>query len=593
MTFKSVHPVAAVAIAAIGLCATARADEADASTRLHALFDDEWEHTLREYPEFASRLGDKRYNDRWTDVSLDAYARRHEHNQRVLEELRSIPHDQLPPQDRINYRLFEREYAMNVEGYAYRRFLLPINQMGGIHTENQLADALVFTNVKDYDDWIARLRALPDAVDQTIALMREGMRVGVVHPKIIMQRVPDQIADQIVDDPADSLFFDPFESFPPGIEAADRDRLVADAKQAVAERVIPAYKRLHAFFVNDYLPACTDEVGAWRLPRGREMYAFLARDFTTTEMSPEEIHRLGLEEVERIRGEMQAIIEQVGFKGDFDAFLTHLRDDETFYYKNPDELFEAYQALCKRIDPLLVKLFGRLPRLPYGVEPIPAHTAPDAPTAYYRQPAADGSRAGTIQVNLDKPGTRPKYEMEALMLHEGVPGHHLQIALAMELGDLPAFRRYGGYTAFVEGWGLYSESLGGELGLYQDPYSKFGQLTYEMWRACRLVVDTGMHHFEWPRQKAIDFILAHAGKSENDVLNEIDRYIAWPGQALAYKIGELKIKSLRARAADALGERFDVRAFHDALLGSGAVTLDVLEDQINAWIATQKKKVSG
>jgi prolyl oligopeptidase len=324
------------------------------------------------------------------------------------------------------------------------------------------------------------------------------------------------------------------------------------------------------------------------MPNGEAMYKHFARKYTTTDLSPEAIHKIGLREVDRIRSEMLAIIKAAEFDGSFEDFLTFLRTDRRFYYQSPEELLRAYEALAKRIDPLIVPLFGKLPRMPYGVEAIPGTIAPDTTTAYYRPPAADGSRAGTYLVNLFRPETRPKYEMEALSLHEAVPGHHLQIALAMELDNLPKFRRYGGYTAFVEGWGLYSEHLGVEMGLYQDPYSKFGQLTYEMWRAVRLVVDTGMHHFGWTRERAIDFFKANAAKTELDIRNEIDRYIGWPGQALAYKIGELKLKELRARAEQALGRRFDIRAFHDEVLGSGAVPLDVLEANIDQWIDQSK-----
>ncbi|MFQ5816565.1 MAG: DUF885 family protein [Terriglobia bacterium] len=573
---------------AVGTASAVGEESSEAGARLHALFKEEWEYRLRENPTFASRLGDRRYNDRWPDVSLGAIARRHQHDREVLEKLAAIPYDELSEADKLNYTLFRKNYAMDVEGYQYRWYLLPLNQRGGIQTANELGDALRFATVKDYEDWIARLEAFPNYMEQTIALLREGMRVGMVHPKVILERLPGQIAAQIVDDPADSLFFQPFKKFPEGISAGKRARLVREGKQAIAEGVIPVFRKFQTFFTKEYLPAGYERVGAWQLPRGKEMYAFFARQFTTTELTPEEIHRLGLAEVQRIRAEMEKVIEQVGFEGSFEEFLHFLRTDPQFYYRDPEELLAAYQGLAKRIDPTLVKLFRKLPRMPYGVEPIPANIAPDTTTAYYRRPAADGSRAGTYFVNLYKPAVRPKYEMEALTIHEAMPGHHLQIALAMELGELPEFRRYGGYTAFTEGWGLYAESLGQELGFYQDPYSKFGQLTYEMWRAVRLVVDTGMHSLGWTRQQAIDFFRANAAKTEQDIVNEIDRYIAWPGQALAYKIGELKIKELRAQARRELGERFDIRAFHEVVLGSGAVPLDVLEAKVNAWLAAVK-----
>jgi len=568
-----------------------RAGESEASVasvQLHKLFEEEWEYTLRENPTFASYLGDRRYNDRWTDVSLDAIERRHQHDREVLHKLDAISYQALPEADKINYTLFRQSYENDVEGYQFGWYLLPVSHQGGLQTANDLADALRFATVKDYEDWIARLRSFPTLMEQTLALLRAGIGTGMVHPRVIMERLPDQIAAQIVDDPGDSLFFKPFRQFPEDIAAGERERLRAEAKQAIAEDIIPSFRKFRAFFNQEYLPACLERVGVWQLPRGKELYAHRARVYTTTDLSPEEIHQIGQREVRRIRTQMEEIIKQVKFEGSFEEFLHFLRTDPQFYYDDPQELLAAYRALTKRIDPTLVKLFKTLPRMPYGVEPIPDHIAPDTTTAYYRPPAADGSRAGTYFVNLYRPEVRPKYEMEALSIHEAVPGHHLQIALAMELGELPAFRRYGGYTAFTEGWGLYSESLGDELGFYQDPYSKFGQLTYEMWRAVRLVVDTGMHHMGWTRQQAIDFFKANAAKTEVDIVNEIDRYIAWPGQALAYKIGELKIKELRARATRELGESFDVREFHDVVLGSGAVTLDILEANVNAWIGRKK-----
>ena len=505
----------------------------DEARKLHALFAEEWDYQMEQNPTQASTLGDRRWNDRWPDVSLEALRRRHEHNQQTLARLREIDRSRLAPADQLNFDLFEKEYATEIEGFKYRWYLIPLDQRGGIQTENELADALRFETVKDYADWVARLQKFPTYMDQTISLMREGIRARMVLPKVIMNRIPAQIDKQIVTDPEASPFYKPFKKFPSSIPAAERERLTSEAKAALSNGVVPAYRRLKEFFVTDYLPACYDQVGAWQMPDGEAMYAFQVRRFTTTSLTPREVHEIGLHEVARIRAEMEAIKSKVGFKGTLREFFEFLRTDPRFYYKTPEELLEAYRAMAKRIDPQLVKIFKTLPRMPYGVEPIPAEIAPDTTTAYYRQPAADGSRAGTYFVNLYKPEARPKYEMMALSLHEAVPGHHLQIALAQELGEIPNFRRYGGYTAFIEGWGLYAESLGEDMGLYDDPYAKFGQLTYEMWRAVRLVVDTGIHYMKWNRQRAINFFLDNAAKQELDVINEIDRYIAWPGQALA------------------------------------------------------------
>ena len=567
------------------------AAEEDAAAQLHAIFEEEWEYFLRENPDSASRRGDRRWNDRWPDVSLEAIERRHQHRKEVLERLEAIDYEALSEADKLNYTLFRRRYELEVEAHQYRWYLLPLSHRGGIQTRNALADSLRFATVKDYEDWLARLRGFPTLMDQTIALMREGIRGGMVHPKVIMDRVPAQIAAQIVDDPAESLFFKPFKRFPVDIPLTEQERLVAEAKTAVGEHIIPSFRRFQEFFINEYLPACSDRVGAWQLPRGQELYAFRARRYTTTDLTPEEIHQIGLREVRRIRGEMEKIIEEVGFEGSFQEFFEFLRTDPQFYYDDPEELLEAYRAIAKQIDPTLVRLFGRLPRMPYGVEPVPEHSAPHAGFASYRWPAADGSRAGTYFVNLYKPEVHPKYGMEAVSFHEAVPGHHLQIALAMELENLPKFRRFGRYAAFGEGWALYAETLGEELGFYQDPYSKFGQLSEELWRAVRLVVDTGMHYLGWTRQQAIDYSKANPARSEYVIVNQIDRYISWPGQALAYKIGELKIKELRARAEQELGERFDIRAFHDTVLGSGAVPLDVLEVIVEDWIERVKRGV--
>ena len=583
--FSSQLAALIVLLLPISLQMTARDSSANQATKaLQALFDAEWDYTMEQNPTWASQLGDRRWNDRWEDTSLAAIEQRHGHASDVLARLKKIDRRKLSPKDQLNYDLFQKHYETATEEHAYHWYLAPLNQREGIQTADELADALRFETVKDYEDWIARLRSFPVYLDQTIALMREGIRERIVQPKIVMQRVPRQIDNQIVAAPEKSPFYKPFQNFAAPVPDADRKRLARAASEAIAADVIPAYRRLKDFFVGEYLPACFEQVGAWQLPNGDAMYAFFARKYTTTRLSPPQIHEIGLREVKRIRDEMQAVMDQVVFKGTRQEFFKFLRADSQFYYQSPEELLTAYRALTRRIDPNLVKIFRTLPRMPYGVEPIPDKIAPDTTTAYYRQPAADGSRAGTYFVNLYKPETRPKWEMMALSLHESVPGHHLQIALAYEQGELPKFRRFGEYTAFVEGWGLYAESLGEDMGLYDDPYSKFGQLTYEMWRAVRLVVDTGMHAMRWDRQKAIDFFLDNAAKSELDVVNEVDRYIAWPGQALAYKIGELKIKELRARAKQALGDKFDLREFHDVVLKHGAVPLDILERNVEEWV---------
>ncbi len=560
----------------------------DATRDFHQLLDDHWEWTLAVDPLEASSLGDRRYNALWPDVSLASLERQQVQLQEFLVRLQQIERSSLSPEDQVNYRLFERELRMPIEGFPFGWHLVPLDQRSGIQTANEIAASLPFTTLRDYEDWLARLESFPRYMDQTLELMRLGVERGIVQTQVVMKRLPAQIERQIVEDPTQSLFYKPFQTFPSEISAADRERLQRAARTAIQTHVVPAYRRMHDFFTTVYLPACFPQVGVWQIPRGQEFYAYRARRFTTTELTPRQIHDIGLREVARIRQQMEAIQREVAFEGSFREFLEYLRTDPQFYYEDPNELFQAVQATCKKIDPHLVKLFKRLPRIPYGVEAIPAAIAPDTTTAYYRPPAADGTRAGSYFFNLYKPDQRPKYEIEVLSLHEAVPGHHLQIALAMELEDLPAFRRFGGYTAFIEGWGLYSESLGADLGLYQDPYSRMGQLTYEMWRAIRLVVDPGMHSLQWTRQESIDLFLENTAKSRLDIENEVDRYISWPGQALAYKIGELKIQELRRRAQRELGDQFDIREFHEVVLGNGAVTLDVLEELVAAWIARQR-----
>lgn len=565
---------------------------ADATADLFQLFDESWERTLKENPTMASSLGDLRYNRQWPDLSLSAIAFSHAEDRRTLASLKRINRSQLSDSDKINYDLFQRQFEEQIKAHRFRRFLVPLNQRGGIQTANQLADRLNFPDTRAYEDWLARLHSFDVYMDQTIQLMRRGIKEGRIHPTVIMQRVPAQIDAQLVDDPADSPFYKPFNNMPEGISAARQGTLRTRAQDVIAQKVLPSFERFRKFFENSYLPMTRSRIGASAQPDGKAFYQFRVEHYTTTSLTADEVHEIGKIEVARIRSEMKTIIGDLDFDGTFDDFLDFLRKDSRFYYDDPDELFAGYVAITKRIDPQLPKLFNRLPNAPYVVKAIPEAIAPDTTTAYYSPPAADGSRPGTYYVNLYRPDVRPKYEMEVLSVHEAVPGHHFQIALAQELGELPKFRRYGGFTAFVEGWGLYSESLGADIGLYTDPYSKFGQLTYEMWRAVRLVVDTGIHAKGWSRERAIKFFTANAAKTEHDIVNEIDRYIALPGQALAYKIGELKIKQLRRESEEALGDAFDIKRFHEVVLGSGAVPLDILEDQVHTWLAREQQRLA-
>jgi len=557
------------------------------------LLDEHWEWRMATSPVMASMLGDRRYNDQWPDSSLAAIEQRHNETRDFLRRVYALDRNALSADDQLNYELFRRQLQDDVDEHQFKGYLMPFSHRGGIQNLDNMTSRLRLNTLTDYDDWLVRLGKVDDLIDTAISMAESGRKAGFMPPKILMQRVPDQLALQVVEFANESPFFKAFENIPESIPASERERLRSAASEIIEDELLPAYKKLDKYFNTRYLPATRDSVGLSALPNGEAWYEHLTRSFTTTRMTPDDIHRLGLEEVLRIRDEMQEIIKQVEFDGSFQDFLVFLRTDPQFYFDNPEDLHEAYLATCKRIDPELVNLFGILPRMPYGVKPIPDSIAPDTTTAYYSRPAADGSRAGIYWVNLYRPEVRPKYEIEVLSVHEAMPGHHLQIALQQELGDIPQFRRFLGFTAFVEGWGLYSERLGYDLGLYKDPYSRFGQLTYDMWRAVRLVVDTGMHYKGWTRQQAIDFFKDNAAKAEHDIVNEIDRYIGNPGQALAYKIGQLKILALRARAERQLGEDFDIRAFHDELLGAGALPLDLLELRMDAWLTAEVARDTG
>ena len=561
---------------------------ADASADFQTLLDEAWEWHLAENPMVASRAGDRRYNKEWSDGSLAAIERRHLERRDFLRRVYAIDRAALPEADKLNYELFRRDLQRRVDEHQFKGYLMPFSQRGGVQNLDSQASYLRFETVGDYEDWLARMDKIDTVVDQTIEVANRGIEQGRVLPRVLMERIPEQIAVQLVDKGEDSPFYRTFETMPDAIGQKDQQRLRTAAVKTIEDTVVPAYRKLARYFDKTYLPATRDTVGLSNLPNGSAWYEFLARRYTTTLMTPDEIHRTGLEEVKRIRGEMQAIIDELGFEGDFRGFLTFLRTDPQFYVETPEALLKEAAFIAKRMDGKLPALFGRLPRLPYTVEPVPDYLAPKYTTGRYVGAPWGSSEPGRYWVNTYNLASRPLYNLEALSLHEAVPGHHLQIALNQEIEGLPNFRRFSYISAFGEGWGLYSEWLGLEAGFYTDPYSNFGRLTYEMWRACRLVVDTGVHAFGWTREQMIEFLASNTALPLHEVETETDRYISWPGQAPAYKPGELEIKKLRREAEEALGENFDVRAFHDAVLANGSVPLPVLRQAIEIFIASRR-----
>ncbi len=557
-----------------------------ATSALHRLFQVEWQREMREDPLEASEDGFHEYDGLWPDVSFAALAREHRDDLAALSKLAGINRGDLDQEDQISYDLFRYRYEIDVEGYDLKTYLMPMNELDGVQTLNTLAQALRFQNEQDYRNYIERLQTLMPYLDGTIALLREGVREGMTEPRVVMERVPHQIDAYLVSDPEKSPFYEPFASMPSTIPTADQAQLRADAQEAIATVVTPAYRELAQYFDNDYLPHCRSTIAAEALPNGKAYYAYMVRQYTTTNMTPAEIHELGLRRVAEIRVQMQRVFKSVGFRGTYREFVQYLRTNPRFYYKNPSDLLEAYEAAAKRVDPLLVKYFPVriLPRVPYGVQPIPASLAPDTYPAYSVPPAGDGSVAGYVAVNLYKPESRPKYEIQVLVCHEGRPGHQLQIPIAMELKGLPEFRRFDYYSSYGEGWALYTESLCNEMGLYDNPYSEFGYLDYQMWRAVRLVVDTGIHSEGWTRAQAVDYFENNTALSTQNINTEVDRYIAWPGQALSYMIGEIDILNLRKQAERTLGSRFDIKEFHAAVLQHGALPLTILNEVIDRWI---------
>ncbi len=558
--------------------------------RLQALFKLEWAYTLSVAPEFATYIGASGYETKWTDLTAAAITERKRLTGRPLAVLATIERATLSASERVSYDLFKRQLEEALEGARFPAELVQVTQLNGVHQEAaQVFGTMPTASVAQLEAQVVRLQALPRQIDQVMALLAEGLARGVTPPQITLRDVPLQVLNQIPIDPFKSPLLAGFTRPGAGVSGEEAARLKAEAMQAYTAEVKPAFERLHSFLVDKYLPGARTTTAASALPDGKAWYEWRVKTETSTNLTPQQIHDIGLAEVKRIRAEMERVKTETGFNGTLVEFFGFLRTDPKFFFTDKEELLRAYRDIAKRADPQLIKLFRTLPRTPYGVLPVPSYAEKSQTTAYYYPGAAETGRAGYFFANTYALATRPKWEMEALTLHEAVPGHHLQISIAQELGSLPDFRRWGGYTAFVEGWGLYSESLGEEMGFYTDPYAKFGQLTYEMWRAVRLVVDTGMHALGWSRSQAIEFFKNNAGKSEHDIVVEVDRYIVWPGQALAYKLGELKIKELRAFATKELGAKFDVRAFHDEVLCHGAVPLSVLDGNIRDWVATQKR----
>lgn len=543
----------------------------------------QWDEDLKDSPIFASLLGDKRFNQDITPNNIEYYQNRISILEEKKQKLKAFDFNKLNSDNKLNYKLLNLNLDNSIEASTYPSYYMSLNQRGGVQSYYETGDRLVYSSKTDYEDWLVRLSKYSDNINNTTNNLKEGLSKGYTQPKLVTRQVITQI-DNLLNNDIDShpylkIFLSANDEY---FINDEKNQLIDDAKELISNKIIPAYQELNEFLKNEYLPKSRDSIGLDGVPDGKKWYEYVARYHTTTNLTPDEIHEIGLSEVSRIRSEMEEIINDLKWDGDFKSFLNYLRTSPRFYYDNGEDLLNAYLIMAKKIDPLLPKIFKVFPRAPYGVIPIPDESAPFTTTAYYNGPAK--GRPGYFYANLYKPESRPKYEIPVLTVHEAVPGHHFQISLAQELENVPTFRRYLSFTAFVEGWGLYSEELGEFMGIYEDPYDKFGQLTYDMWRAIRLVVDTGMHYKGWSRDDAINLFLENTAKSQLDIENEVDRYIAWPGQALAYKIGQLKILELRLKSEKMLGDKYDIKDFHHEILKRGSVPLDILEDYINEWI---------
>ena len=555
--------------------------------KFNSFLDENWQDTMEKSPLFASLLGDKRYDDKISSNSIDDFIAESEYERYVLDVLNEINPNNLSEENQLNYRLLKSDYEINLEGRNYPGYYMRLNQRGGVQDYYLYGNRLNFVDLQSYKNWFERVKGYTQNVRNSLEINREGLELGYTQPKLVTRGVSAQIGAMLERDLEDHPYYKIFKSVGEVASAQEAEELQNEVKDYIQNVLNPTYQELYDFLVNEYLPKSRDSIGISDVPNGKEWYEYLARYHTTTDLTPDEIHEIGLREVAKIRAEMEGIIEQVGWDGDFNSFLQYLRTDPRFYFETGEELLQAYRAMSKEIDAYMPTLFNKLPRAPYGVIPIPMESAPFTTTAYYNAPSE--GRPGYYYANLYMPEVRPKYEIPVLSVHEAVPGHHHQISLAQEMENVPNFRKYLSITAFVEGWGLYSEQLGESMGIYDDPYDKFGQLTYDMWRAVRLVVDTGMHYKGWSRDDAVNLFLENTAKTEQDINNEVDRYIAWPGQALAYKIGQLKIMELRDKSKEALGEDFDIKDFHDHILSFGSIPLSILEEKVDEFIEIQSK----
>ncbi len=585
----AVRPILIVVLALLlaGLAPALLAAEDSAAFK--ALYEAEWQFRLKEFPTLASATGDDRYAGELGHVTPEDQQRRHRYWQGVREQLDALSCERLSREECLNYRLFSKQIDDLLADYTTRAYLTPFNSDWGFYMGwGRLPADTDFTRLQDYRDYLSRLQSIGTVMDEYIALMRSGLELGFTQPQVILAGRDEPIKAQLVKRVDQSPFFAPFVNMPETLANGDRAELLSAAQEVISGSVIPAYQRLYDFFHQEYFPGARTTLGASELPGGEEFYKAQIRLYATVDMSPQQIHQIGLDEVSRIRAEMEAIIRELEFDGDFAAFIEFLRTDPQFYAKTPRELLAAASYYAKKVDGRLPMLFGHLPRQPYGVAPVPDEIAPFFTAGRYVGAALDAHRGGYYWVNTHALDSRSLYNLPALTLHEGAPGHHLQNALALEQQDQPDFRRNDYISAYGEGWGLYAEKLGVEMDIYETPYEHFGRLSYEMWRACRLVIDTGVHAMGWSRQQALDYLAGNTALSLHEVTTEVDRYISWPGQALSYKLGEYTLWQLRREAEQALGDAFDVRAFHDFVLGMGSVTLEILQDEVRRWVGTQQ-----